>query len=260
MEEYKDIELTSEAFKEAIAKYLDYEAGIVLQAYIPDSFKYLQDLVEFSKQRVENGGKPIKIRFVKGANMEAEETFASQRGWLLPAFDKKVDTDSNYKKILYYILDNKHYKYINIGIASHNIFKIAHAYTVISDANALDSFTFEMLEGMSLQTSFELSKIRKLILYVPVCDKEHFNNAIAYLVRRLDENTSEDNFMRYFFDLKVGDKNWKLQKEIFLKSFDGIEIIDNTPRKKQNRLEPITKSNISENNIFVNEPDTEILF
>lgn len=44
MEEYRDLKLTSKAFKEAIAKYLDYEADIVLQAYIPDSFKYLQDV------------------------------------------------------------------------------------------------------------------------------------------------------------------------------------------------------------------------
>ncbi|WP_228568477.1 bifunctional proline dehydrogenase/L-glutamate gamma-semialdehyde dehydrogenase [Campylobacter sputorum] len=259
MEEYRDLELTSEAFKEAISKYPDYQAGIVLQAYIPDSFKYLQDLFEFSKQRVENGGKPIKIRFVKGANMEAEETVASQKGWALPAFDKKVDTDSNYKKMLYFILENERYKYINIGIASHNIFEIAHAYTLISQSNALDSFTFEMLEGMSLQTSFELSKLHELILYAPVCDKEHFNNAIAYLVRRLDENTAKDNFMRYFFDLKVGDENWEIQKEIFLNSLKGIEALDNTPRRKQNRLEPVIKSEISKTDIFVNESDTDFV-
>lgn len=259
MEEYRDLELTAAAFKEAISKYPDYEAGIVLQAYIPDSFKYLQDLYEFSKQRVQNGGKPIKIRFVKGANMEAEETIASQKGWMLPTFTKKVDTDSNYNKMLHFILENERYKHIHIGIASHNIFEIAYAYTIIKEAGALESFTFEMLEGMSLQTSFELSKLHDLILYAPVCDKEHFNNAIAYLVRRLDENTSQDNFMRYFFDLKVGDKNWETQKDIFINALNGIDKINNSPRREQNRLKPITKSEISTKNIFVNEADTDFI-
>lgn len=259
MEEYKDLELTAAAFKDAISKYPDYEAGIVLQAYIPDSFKYLQDLYEFSRQRVQNGGKPIKIRFVKGANMEAEETVASQKGWMLPTFTKKVDTDSNYNKMLHFILENERYKYIHIGIASHNIFEIAYAYTSIKEAGALESFTFEMLEGMSLQTSFELSKLHDLILYAPVCDKEHFNNAIAYLVRRLDENTSEDNFMRYFFDLKVGDKNWEIQKDIFISAINGINQINNSSRREQNRLEPIIKSEISKKNVFVNESDTDFV-
>lgn len=113
------------------------------------------------------------------------------------------------------VLEDENYKYINVGIASHNIFEIAYAYTRIKEAGASESFTFEMLEGMSLQCSYELSKMHDLILYAPVCDEAHFNNAIAYLVRRLDENTSEDNFMRYFFNLKVGSKEWEDKKAYF---------------------------------------------
>ncbi|EOI4812244.1 proline dehydrogenase family protein, partial [Campylobacter coli] len=152
MEEFRDLELTVAAFMESVAKF-DIKAGIVLQAYIPDSYKYLKKLFAFSKERVLKGMKPIKIRFVKGANMESEETIASQRGWELPTFYKKIDTDSNYNKMLDFILEGDNYKYINIGIASHNIFEIAYAYTRISEVGALDSFTFEMLEGMSLQCS-----------------------------------------------------------------------------------------------------------
>lgn len=258
MEEFRDLELTVVAFMESVAKF-DIKAGIVLQAYIPDSYEYLKKLFAFSKERVLKGIQPIKIRFVKGANMESEETIASQRGWELPTFYKKIDTDSNYNKMLDFILEGDNYKYINIGIASHNIFEIAYVYTRISEAGALKSFTFEMLEGMSLQCSYELSKMHDLILYAPVCDEEHFNNAIAYLVRRLDENTSEDNFMRYFFNLKVGDKNWNIQKELFLKSLEGIKNLDNTTHRKQDRNKESKIVSSYESKKFNNESDTDFV-
>ncbi|EAI6465443.1 proline dehydrogenase family protein [Campylobacter coli] len=258
MEEFRDLELTVAAFMESVSKF-DIKAGIVLQAYIPDSYEYLKKLFAFSKERVLKGMKPIKIRFVKGANMESEETIASQRGWELPTFYKKIDTDSNYNKMLDFVLEGDNYKYINVGIASHNIFEIAYAYTRISEAGALDSFTFEMLEGMSLQCSYELSKMHDLILYAPVCDEAHFNNAIAYLVRRLDENTSEDNFMRYFFNLKVGDNNWNVQKELFLKSLEGIKTLDNSTHRTQDRNKAPNVVSTYESGVFNNESDTDFI-
>lgn len=258
MEEFRDLELTVAAFMESLSKF-NIKAGIVLQAYIPDSYEYLKKLFAFSKQRVQEGKKPIKIRFVKGANMESEETIASQRGWELPTFSKKIDTDSNYNKMLDFILQDENYKYINIGIASHNIFEIAYAYTRIKEANAFESFTFEMLEGMSLQCSYEISKLHNLILYAPVCDEAHFNNAIAYLVRRLDENTSEDNFMRYFFNLKVGDANWQAQKALFLKSLEGIKNLDNSTHRTQDRNKEPTIKSAYETKVFKNESDTDFI-
>ncbi|EAK3364734.1 aldehyde dehydrogenase family protein [Campylobacter lari] len=258
MEEFRDLELTVEAFMESVAKY-DIKAGIVLQAYLPDSYEYLKKLFAFSKERVLKGMKPIKIRFVKGANMESEETIASQRGWALPTFYKKIDTDSNYKKMLDFVLEGDNYKYINVGIASHNLFEIAYAYTRISQAGALSSFTFEMLEGMSLQCSYELSKMHDLILYAPVCDEAHFNNAIAYLVRRLDENTSEDNFMRYFFNLKINDKNWQTQKELFIKSLEGVASLDNSTHRTQDRNNETKAISSYESKEFKNEPDTDFI-
>ncbi|EMD8085123.1 proline dehydrogenase family protein [Campylobacter upsaliensis] len=258
MEEFRDLELTVAAFMESVGKF-DIKAGIVLQAYIPDSYEYLKKLLAFSKERVLKGMQPIKIRFVKGANMESEETIASQRGWELPTFERKIDTDSNYNKMLDLVLEDENYKYINVGIASHNIFEIAYAYTRIKEAGASESFTFEMLEGMSLQCSYELSKMHDLILYAPVCDEAHFNNAIAYLVRRLDENTSEDNFMRYFFNLKVGSKEWEEQKALFLNALEGIKTLDNITHRKQDRtkIQDTPSSYITKT--FTNESDTDFI-
>lgn len=258
MEEFRDLELTVAAFMESVAKF-DIRAGIVLQAYIPDSYEYLKKLLAFSKERVLKGMKPIKIRFVKGANMESEETIASQKGWELPTFERKIDTDSNYNKMLDLVLEDENFKYINIGIASHNIFEIAYAYTRIKEAGAGESFTFEMLEGMSLQCSYELSQMHDLILYAPVCDEAHFNNAIAYLVRRLDENTSEDNFMRHFFNLKVGDKAWEEQKNLFLNALSGIKTLDNTTHRKQDRNQKPKIVSSYETKAFKNESDTDFI-
>ncbi|MCX2683558.1 proline dehydrogenase family protein [Campylobacter sp. MIT 21-1685] len=256
MEEFRDLELTVAAFMESIRKF-DICAGIVLQAYIPDSYRYLKQLVTFSKQRVLKGMKPIKIRFVKGANMENEETIASQRGWELPTFSRKIDTDSNYKKMLHFVLKDENFKYINIGIASHNIFEIAYAYTRINQVGALDSFSFEMLEGMSLQCSFELSQMANVILYAPICQKQHFSNAIAYLVRRLDENTSEQNFMRHFFNLKILDNAWQKQQEFFLHSLDNVKTLDTSTRRKQDRNQNIVPEDLYEKKKFRNESDTD---
>ena len=256
MEEFRDLELTVYSFMESISKF-NIHAGIVLQAYLPDSYEYLKILLDFSKQRVLSGKPPIKIRIVKGANMESEETIASQRGWNLPTFSKKVNTDSNYNKMLHYVLENENYKYIQIGIASHNLFEIAYAYTIIENKNALSSFTFEMLEGMSMQASKEISQMQKLILYAPVCDIGHFNNAIAYLVRRLDENTAEQNFMRHFFGLELNNAAWNSQKQLFIESLEGIEKIDNSSRRIQDRN--IIVENVSNGKEFTNEPDTDFI-
>ncbi|MFC3848079.1 bifunctional proline dehydrogenase/L-glutamate gamma-semialdehyde dehydrogenase [Helicobacter baculiformis] len=261
MEEFKDLELTIAAFMESIAKF-PIRAGIVLQAYIPDSYQYLQTLVAFSKERVLNDLPPIKIRFVKGANMENEETIASLKGWELPTFSSKQDTDSNYNKMLEYVLSDENYKYIHIGIASHNIFEIAYAYTrihALNDPCALEHFSFEMLEGMSLQASRELKQMHQLILYAPVCDIQHFNNAIAYLVRRLDENTAPDNFMKAFFNLQVGSRAWQDQEERFLKSLESMDSLDNRTRRTQDRNHLQDGHSTYPNKPFINESDTDFV-
>mgnify|MGYP003370110526 FL=1 len=98
-----------------------------------------------------------------------------------------------------------------------------------------------------------------LILYAPVCDEAHFNNAIAYLVRRLDENTSEDNFMRYFFNLKVGSKEWEEQKELFLNALKGIKTLDNTTHRKQDRTKTQNAPSSYTTKTFTNESDTDFI-
>lgn len=74
----------------------------------------------------------------------------------------------------------------------------------------------------------------RLIIYVPVCDEMYFNNAHSYLVCRLNENTSEDQFYALFFNLKVSSKEWEEQKEL-LSLLKGIKFLDDTMHRKRDR-------------------------
>ena len=240
MEEYQDLATTVAVFKKTLSKqqFKNFYAGIALQAYLPDSFSILQDLTKWAKKRVEDGGSAIKIRLVKGANMEMEATQASQRNWEIVTYTCKSDTDAHYKKMARFSLQKEHAPYVHIGVASHNLFELSYA-TVLAQANAVDKYlTLEMLEGMSEAARLAIKEISKeVILYAPIAQKEQFTNAIAYLVRRLDENTGVDNFIRYSFGLKVGSEDWNRQKELFLKSFENEENLFTGSKRSQNRVD-----------------------
>ncbi len=263
MEEYRDLVLSIETFKKTLDKpeFKDLYAGIVLQTYLPDSSLWQKNLTTWAKKRVKNGGTPIKIRLVKGANMEMEETEASQKHWDLVTYSDKSDTDSNYKRMLRFGLDKKNAPFVHIGTASHNLFEQAFS-VVLAEHNKTSQFhTVEMLEGMSdgaRQAIKELSQ--DVILYAPTSKKEQFTNAIAYLVRRLDENTSEQNFIRHSFGLTVGSSSWNKQEKLFLKSFENEKTsYIGVVRKQDRQKEKFTrfKNSSFDTGTFQNEPDTD---
>jgi len=240
MEEYRDLNITVEVFKKTLEKpqFKDFHAGIVLQAYLPDSFNVQKDLTFWARKRVENGGTPIKLRLVKGANMEMEETESSQKHWEMVTYTNKSDTDSNYKRMVKFALLKENAPYVHLGTASHNLFELAFSTVLAQENNVAEYCTLEMLEGMSEAARLAIKEISKeVILYVPTAAKEQFTNAIAYLVRRLDENTGPNNFIRYSFGLKVGTKNWEMQKQLFLKSFENEKTSFIGTKRTQNRLE-----------------------
>lgn len=240
MEEYRDLAITVEVFKQTLdlPQFKDFYAGIVLQAYLPDSFLWQKDLCDWARNRVKDGGAPIKFRLVKGANMEMEETEASQKHWEMVTYVDKADTDSNYKRMARYALLKENAPYMHIGTASHNLFELAFATIMAQENNTSEFHTLEMLEGMSESARLAIKEISKeVILYAPTASKEQFTNAIAYLVRRLDENTGPNNFIRYSFGLTVGSKDWKMQENLFRESFEVEKTSFVGSKRTQNRLE-----------------------
>lgn len=238
MEEYRDLHMTADAMRRALDRegLSQARAGIALQAYVPDSFQVMQQLIRWSRQRVASGGTPLTIRLVKGANMEMERVEASLRGWRQAPYATKQETDANFKKMLREMLSASHVEYLRVGVASHNLFDISLAMLWAREAGVLENVQFEMLEGMAnhqRRAIFEAS--RSMLLYAPACRREEFLNAIGYLVRRLDENTGEQNFLRHCFQLKVGSDAWGRLADSFADSLAHIDTVETTPRRKQNR-------------------------
>src|SRR3989344_7469922 len=103
--------------------------------------------------------------------------------------------------------------------------------------NQVEPYTgFEMLEGMADHIRRVVQKLTgDMLLYCPVATKEEFQHAIAYLIRRLDENTGAENFLRHVFGLKPGTEAWDSQTSLFSESCEEIETAPDQPRRTQNR-------------------------
>ena len=271
MEEYKDTELTLDIFKTVLSlpQFKNYSSGIVVQAYLPDAWNFQTELLEFAKQRVANGGSTLKMRLVKGANLQMESIISSLKGWENPVLGSKIEVDANYLHILERAMEPENAKALHIGVASHNFFSIGYAYLLCKKNNVEEEVTFEMLEGMANHLPRVMRNLGKqIILYTPVVKNEHFLNAVSYLVRRLDENTGKDNFLSYSFNLKYDSKQWQFLQEQFLEAYALKDKIRSTPFRTQNRnLEEVGSGELvvgskesvvgsRENETFKNEPDT----
>ena len=238
MEEYRDLDLTVAAFREVLDadEFMPLSAGVVLQAYLPESFRVQRAVTAWAKERCGRGGAPIKVRIVKGANLAMERIEASLQGWPQAPYPRKVETDANYKRMLEYGCRPKHARAAHLGIASHNLFDIAYGL-ILREQRGLEHWVeFEMLEGMANhQARAVQARAGGLLLYAPVVRAEDFHSAIAYLVRRLDENTAEDNFLRHVFGLEPGSPDWERERERFLAAFEIIEGLPDAPRRTQDR-------------------------
>lgn len=261
MEEYRDLHLTSEIFMHTLSRkgMENVRGGIALQAYIPDSSLVQETITQWAVDRFQRGGSPITIRIVKGANMEMERTEASLRGWPQAPYRSKVETDANYKRMVRYGLRTEHNQAVHLGIASHNLFDLAYAMILATAQQALPRVQFEMLEGMAnhqRRAMFELS--RSVLLYAPACQREEFINAIGYLIRRLDENTGPDNFLRHAFKISAGGATWQRLENGFLEAVERIGVVSVQPRRTQDRrVTPAMPPKPTTWQSFVNEPDTD---
>ncbi|MEV8213743.1 proline dehydrogenase family protein [Leifsonia sp. NPDC077715] len=226
MEEYRDLDLTMGVFTTLLSKpqFLGLEAGIVLQAYLPDALDALQTLTEWATQRRMQGGAPVKVRVVKGANLAMERVDAAIHDWPLATYGSKQSTDANYKRVLDWAFTPEHTDAVKIGVAGHNLFDIAYAWLLASQRGVTDRIDFEMLLGMATaQAEVVTRTVGRLVLYTPVVDPREFDVAISYLIRRLEENASPENFMSAVFDLGSDPQLFEREKQRFLASVAELE-------------------------------------
>jgi len=259
MEEYRDLDLTIAVFTRLLEdpRLRLLEAGIVLQAYLPDALPALDRLTAWALQRVDAGGARIKVRLVKGANLAMERVDAVMHGWTLATYDTKVDSDANYVRCLRAALDPARTRAVRIGVAGHNLFDIAYAWLLAGagavradtstgsvqatsgDAGASPDVEFEMLLGMAQgQVAAVTREVGHVLLYVPVVRPDEFDVAISYLVRRLEENASSDNFLSAAFDLADDPAMFARERDRFVASIARADdpALATGPRREQDRV------------------------
>jgi len=174
-------------------------AGVVVQAYLRDSRADLGDLVEWSHERVRRIGDPsamLTVRLVKGAYWDTETVVARAAGWPVPVYEEKGQTDANYEACVG-LLHDSHGK-VRAAFGTHNLRSLAVAVVEARRRGIPDSgYELQLLYGMAEPVHAAVRRLGlRLRVYAPVGE---LVPGMAYLVRRLLENTSNESFVRHRF-------------------------------------------------------------
>ncbi len=221
MEHYALKNLTLAIFKSLLEEEEFHnfdEGGIVLQAYLKDTENDLLDLVEWCQKQQ----KRIYVRLVKGAYWDYEKAKSQQEGWPSPVFLTKEATDANYEKLTLLLLEN--HEYTRPVFGSHNVRSIAHALVQASKEDLpQNAIEIQMLYGMAEPIKNVLTNMGYRVRdYVAIGE---LVPGMAYLVRRLLENTSNESFLKQsYVDLKS--EETLLQPPHF-KGEETVKICDN---------------------------------
>jgi RHH-type proline utilization regulon transcriptional repressor/proline dehydrogenase/delta 1-pyrroline-5-carboxylate dehydrogenase len=164
--------------------------GIVLQAYLRESPEMLDRILEWS--RANAGRPPLVVRLVKGAYWDHEVIEARQHGWPAPVFEDKAACDRNYEELTRRLLDAR--PAVRVAIASHNLRSVAHAIAYDQSIGGKSGdIEFQVLRGLGDDLARALASFDlRVRAYCPVGD---LVAGMAYLVRRLLENTSNESFL-----------------------------------------------------------------
>jgi RHH-type proline utilization regulon transcriptional repressor/proline dehydrogenase/delta 1-pyrroline-5-carboxylate dehydrogenase len=192
MESYKLKDLTLALFKSIFEEpeFAQKPAiGIALQAYLRDCEHDLRDLVAWARKN----NRPLSVRLVKGAYWDYETVMAQQRAWPIPVWQRKPESDANFEKLTLFLLENS--DLVTPNFATHNVRSCAHA---IAEAERLGidprAYEFQALYGMADELKLSLLQMGHRVR--EYCAIGELLPGMAYLVRRLLENTSNEGFLR----------------------------------------------------------------
>lgn len=195
MEHYHYKDLTIEIFKQIFMEeeFRDFpDCGLVIQTYLPDAGDDLAGLLEWVKQR----GTPIWVRLVKGAYWDFETVHARAENWPIPVYLQKWQSDENFERQTRFVMEN--YQWLRPQIASHNLRSLSHAIALSRHYEVPPAaFEIQMLYGMAAELAQLMVEMgHRVRVYTPFGE---LIPGMAYLVRRLLENTSNDSFLRQSF-------------------------------------------------------------
>jgi RHH-type proline utilization regulon transcriptional repressor/proline dehydrogenase/delta 1-pyrroline-5-carboxylate dehydrogenase len=226
MEEHGDLDLTLEAFFRTLGgkEGAGHTAGI----------EALERVLSFAAERHRAGAPPVRVRLVKGANLAMEQGDAELRCWPQASYLTKAETDASYKAMLERLLEAARSGTVEVGVASHNLFDVGFSLVLAEDLGV--KVEIEMLAGMADEQAAAIAeRTGGVLLYVPVAAKKDFRNALAYLSRRLDENTSPEGFLRYSLDLEPGSAVWEEQASRFATAVRARHEVRTRPYQEQDR-------------------------
>ena len=194
MEHYDAKDLTLALFRELLSEdeFRDVAAGVVIQAYLRDARDDLADLIAWSSGRA----RPITVRLVKGAYWDAETVHARASGWSPPVFEHKDETDASYERCTRLLHD--HHGEVRGAFGSHNLRSLSYAVSYGRQRGVPDhGYEVQLLYGMAEPVHAAIKRLGlRLRVYGPVGE---LVPGMAYLVRRLLENTSNESFVRHRF-------------------------------------------------------------
>jgi RHH-type proline utilization regulon transcriptional repressor/proline dehydrogenase/delta 1-pyrroline-5-carboxylate dehydrogenase len=182
------VEIFTRLFAEPSYKVYPY-AGLALQAYHRETARDIERLLVWVHRR----GAPITIRLVKGAYWDSDTIRYRQRSWTNPLFEHKVETDASYEALTRLLLSQT--SLIRPAFGTHNLRTLAYIESVAESLGLLpETWEYQMIYGMAEPFQHAVRQYgRRLRLYTPVGD---LLPGMAYLVRRLLENTSNESFLR----------------------------------------------------------------
>ena len=182
------VEIFTRLLAEPSYKIYPY-AGLALQAYHRETIRDIEGLLGWVRRR----GVPITIRLVKGAYWDSDTIRYRQRGWAVPLFEHKVETDANYEALTHRILSQT--SLIRPAFGTHNLRTLAYIEAVAESLGLPpETWEYQMIFGMAEPFQQAVTQLgRRLRLYTPVGE---LLPGMAYLVRRLLENTSNESFLR----------------------------------------------------------------
>ncbi len=196
MESYHTKDLTLAVFKQVLMEdeFRDVgDVGIVIQCYLRDSERDLRHLRDWAVQR----GKPVWVRLVKGAYWDYETIHAQYHGWPVPVFQQKWQSDANFEKCVRFTIRN--FRHLRPALGSHNIRSLAYGIATARHVGLPPlGVELQMLYGMAdAEKDAFIALGNRVRVYMPFGE---LIPGMAYLVRRLLENTSNDSFLRTSFD------------------------------------------------------------
>ncbi len=235
MEQYYYKDLTFHIFRNVLMEkeFRDFaDVGIVCQAYLKSAEDDLKNLLKWVKKRKT----PVTVRLVKGAYWDYETVIAGLRNWPVPVFEQKWQSDANFEKLATVLLKN--YEWLSPAFGSHNLRSLSFAIATAEHLKVPpDAYELQMLYGMGMEQAQVFAELgHRVRIYTPFGERIP---GMAYLVRRLLENTSNDSFLRHSY-----------QEDLCIEQL----LKEPTASEKENMNTTSTETDVFP---FVNEPLTD---